>query len=312
MTSENPVRKFRVRGHCCAPVTPFKDNGDLDLEFLPKYVDHCKEFDVAYVFVNGSTGEGNNMTIEERKLAAEAWIKASRGKLQGVIVHVGSANLRESQQLASHAQASGADAIAAVCPTYFKPVDVQDQVEYMAQLASAAPKLPFFIYDIDILTGIKHNLTELFHLAKDRIPTLCGVKHTTSDFSSMHSLLVNFGDQFQVMLGNEEQFIEGLSLGIDVTVMNSFSGKFLTRLRDAFKRGDIENARKEQAHAIQMGGIRQKLKFQYSVNSKAFLTACVGLDSGPPRVPIRPPTAQQMVELKQDLTKIGYFDWGLK
>lgn len=29
---------------------------------------------------NGTTGEGNNMSVEERKAMAEAWVKAGKGK----------------------------------------------------------------------------------------------------------------------------------------------------------------------------------------------------------------------------------------
>ncbi|XP_050401054.1 N-acetylneuraminate lyase [Patella vulgata] len=48
--------------------------------------------------VNGTTGEGISMTIEERKLVVEEWVKVAKSRML-IVVHVGCACLRDSQEL---------------------------------------------------------------------------------------------------------------------------------------------------------------------------------------------------------------------
>jgi N-acetylneuraminate lyase len=73
----------------------------------------------------------------------EAWVTAAAGALK-VIVHVGHASAAEARLLAEHAQQSGADAIAAVAPNFFKPQRVSELVEWCAEVAAGAPRLPFY------------------------------------------------------------------------------------------------------------------------------------------------------------------------
>ena len=81
------------------------------------------------------------MTVAERKKVAEAWV-ASAPEGLAVIVHVGCLNLPDSRELARHAQEIGADAFAAVAPSFFKPANSLDLAAWCAQVAAAAPALP--------------------------------------------------------------------------------------------------------------------------------------------------------------------------
>ena len=55
---------------------------------------------------------------------------------------------------AQHAESMGVDAIACITPNYFKPQSVEDMVEYMRQVARAAPNTPFYLYDINFMTQV--------------------------------------------------------------------------------------------------------------------------------------------------------------
>lgn len=54
------------------------------------------------VAVNGTTGEGLSMTVDERKEVTMAWLH-NREKFEHMIIHIGAGNLRESQELVSEA-----------------------------------------------------------------------------------------------------------------------------------------------------------------------------------------------------------------
>lgn len=46
--------------------------------------------------------------------------------------------------------------------------------------------------------------SDFFRVAKDVIPTLRGIKHTTNSIRNMADMLAEFGDRFQVLCGLDE------------------------------------------------------------------------------------------------------------
>jgi N-acetylneuraminate lyase len=231
-------------------------------------------------------------------------------RLKTIIIHIGTGNLRDSQELARHAQDVGADAISCVSPTYFKPETIDDYISYMAQVAAAAPRLPFYLYDIDFITGLQFSMDEFLRLAKPRMPTLRGLKHTSPSFPSMNTLLVRHSN-CQVFLGSDELFLEALAIGIDVTICNSYLGHVLNRLKEAFDKADLTTARLEQNRALEVCNIRRKYGLSFPGGTKAVLRA-IGLDVGQPRSPLSPVTEATVEKVRQDLKAIGFFEWGLK
>lgn len=311
LTDQKKIASFRVRGLCDAPVTAFNEKGDLDTSKVKGHIDHMLEYGVNNAFVNGTNGEGLSMTLEERKQNAEAWLKHGKGKLQAILIHIGHSNVKESQELARHAQEIGADAIACLGPSYFKPRNIGEYVHYMKSVAAAAPELPFYLYDFNEMTGYNFAAVEFFREADGQIPTLRGIKHTTANFVSMHSILAEFGDKYDVLLGSNEMYLQGLAIGVDCTIINSYMGHILSRLRDAYERGDMKAARKEQERALAMSRLRGKYNLGIPDGTKAFYAA-LGMDMGQPRQPFTPVPADVIANMKKDLKDMGYFDWGVK
>jgi len=295
---------------CVGPLTPFKDdyNRELDLDKIKEYVDHLVSYKATSVFITGTISEGNSLTVEERKKVMDAWMEHCKGKLL-VIHHIGAGSLKDSQELARYAEKIGAEVIAAVAPTYYKPRNEEDYVEYMQHVAEAAPNTPFYLYDIDFVTGIHLDLGKFFELAKDRIPTLVGVKHTSKSLVSMNKIkLIGGGDMFQVLMGGDETYLEGLAIGIDVPVVAQHAVPTLVKIREAFHKGDLETARKLQSRLVQASEIRRKYPYGLAPMTKAMMRT-LGLDLGPPRLPMNKVPENVYNSLKKDLTDIGFFDW---
>jgi len=304
------LKSFRVKGLMCPPITPFTADGEVNYDIIPAYVQHHLDFGVPNVFLTGTTGEGINLTLTERKKVVEAWMAAGRGKLDSIVVHIGAANLKDTQELAVHAQQVGADAVCCVCPSYFKPVTVEDYVAYMQQVASVVPNLPFYLYDIDFMTGIFFSMNDFCTLAKERIPNFKGLKHTSPSFTSMNTVLLNHPD-LEVWLGSETEYLESLAIGMDVTIPNSYIGHVLNRCKAAFDRGDMKSARLEQNRAVQVVNIRKKYGLSFPGGTKVILRA-LGLEVGGTRLPL-PPVSDSVVEkVKKELQDIGFFDWATK
>jgi len=81
------------------------------------------------------------------------------------IVQVGHSSIAESKKLARHASSIGADSFSSVAAFYFKPLSVENLADCMAEIAGAAPDLPFYYYHIPILTGVGMNMIEFLKYA---------------------------------------------------------------------------------------------------------------------------------------------------
>ena len=145
---------FRLTGLIPAVFTPLDSAGKLNLEVVGPVTDRLVSEGVAGLYICGSTGEGPLLSREERLATAEAYIQAAAGRIPAV-VQVGHHSIREAQLLAEHAQAQGADAISAIPPAYFKPASLEILVASLAEIARAAPELPFFYYHIPRVTGVE-------------------------------------------------------------------------------------------------------------------------------------------------------------
>ena len=141
------------------------------------------------VFIGGSTGESHSLTVEERLALARRWSEVVRGTNLRLIVHVGSNCLADARALAAQAQSLRAAAISAFAPSYFKPNSLDALIACCAEIAGAAPSLPFYFYDIPALTGVRFSMPEFLDVAADRIPTLAGIKFTNADLMAYQRCL---------------------------------------------------------------------------------------------------------------------------
>src|SRR5690606_5543297 len=100
-------------------------------------------------FTCGSAGEGLFLSIDERKRVLEVVLDAVRGKAK-VIAHIGAMSTRDTVLLAEHAAKSGAHAVCALPPMYFKqPWDAC--IAHLRAVAEAA-EIQTFYYHIPHLT----------------------------------------------------------------------------------------------------------------------------------------------------------------
>ena len=102
-----------------APFTPMLPNGDVNMEMIAPYAKCLREQGVRNVYLNGTTGEGLSLTVDERKRITEEWMKV--GEMDTVMAMVGANCIKEVQELAQHAEACGVNAIAVLPPLFYKP-----------------------------------------------------------------------------------------------------------------------------------------------------------------------------------------------
>lgn len=225
-----------------------------------------------------------------------------------MIVQVGCECLSEAQQLAAHAEQIGADAISAVSPVYFKPDSAQTLVCSMAEIAVAAPKLPFYYYHIPSVTGVTVSMLEFLQLGRQRIPTLQGIKFTSTNVFEYQTCIEYADGKFEILWGRDEMLLSGLTAGGRAAVGSTynFAAPIYQRILSAFDKGNFNEARRWQSRSQAL--VRTFLPYGQRAAQKAIMNM-IGLDCGPSRLPITPLSQTQFDGLRRDLEDIGFFDW---
>ncbi len=303
MTPERPLVGLVAAVH-----TPFRPDGSLHLDVVEEQAAHLLAEEVGFAYVAGTTGECHSLSLEERSLLARRWVEVARGTALGVVVHVGGNCLGDARALAEQAEALGVVAIAALAPSYFKPKDVDSLVACCAEVAAAAPRTPFYFYDIPSLTGVRLPMPEFLERAADRIPTLAGLKFTSRDLAAYQRCLQAAGGGFDVPFGVDEWLLAALALGARGAVGSTyaFAAPVYRRMLRAFAAGDLESARREQYRAAEL--VHRLSGLGYMEAARAVMTLR-GVDVGPSRLPHGRLSTEQVARLRRELETLGFFDW---
>lgn len=304
--------QHRFRGLISAPFTPFNADRSVNLNVIPTYARFLKQNGVSAAFVCGTTGEGLSLTLEERLAVAEKWVKSTDKSLP-VIVHVGHTCLEDARKLTAHAEKIGASAVSALAPMFFKPRNIDELVDWCEAVASAAPTLPFYYYNIPSMTGVSLPVAEFLTKAQSRIPTLVGVKYTYEDFPDYTACVKVAGGRFDILFGRDELLLEGTKAGALGAVGSTYNyaAPIYLRIIEALKAGDEAKARVLQDTAIKMIAICNGMGVTHLAASKA-LMGMLGVDCGPVRLPLVQPTAAQLDAMRAKLNEIGFFDFACR
>jgi N-acetylneuraminate lyase len=277
--------------------------GEIELSIVPAYVDHLVRLGIRGLYVLGTTGEGASLTGAERKDVAEAFVKAARGRIP-VIIQVGHNSLAEASELAAHAQQVGADGVSAFAPSYFKCDTVDCLLECMAQIASGAPKLPFYFYHAPGFTGVRPDLMEMLGKVDRYIPNFVGVKFTDQRVYEFQSCLAGFNGRYDILWGSDEMLLSGLSAGTRGAVGSTYNiaAPIYHRVIASFDKGDLESARAWQLKSVRL--VEVLLKFPLFAAIKEILS-WHDLPLGPCRLPLGSLASGQAEALRRELEKTG-------
>ncbi|XP_078322876.1 N-acetylneuraminate lyase B-like [Crassostrea virginica] len=302
--------KIWLEGLVPAVFTPFNQTGELDLSKIKPYCEYLLKNNIKAIYVNGTTGEGKSLTMDERKEILEKWIQVSNGRLK-IVAHVGVLNVRESKDLAKHACESGADAIASLPPLFFKPQNIDDLVEHCKAIAEVAPHLPFYYYHLPSMTGVELNMEDFLRKSKKVIPNLAGVKFSSKDLVDMIGCV--FQDKMNVLFGCDEQLLAGLVTGAHGAVgsTHNFMPLVFERMMENIKKGELQKARQEQMYVQKLCRVMYRYGALLGGNVAAlkYFMLLVGLDLGPPREPMRAMSESEKRQFMQEIKDLGYFSW---
>lgn len=297
----------KITGLIDAPFTPFLESGEVNYEIIPKYAEMLRKNGLKGVFINGSSGEGYMLTVDERKKLAETWIKEKRGDFK-VIVHVGSCCVKDSKELARHAAEIGAYAIGAMAPPFPKINRIEELVEYIESIASAAPETPFYYYHIPAFNGAFLPMIKLLEAVDRRVPNFAGIKYTFESIYEYNQCRLYKDGKFDMLHGQDETILASLAMGGaqgGIGGTTNYNGRELIAIIDDWKKGDLEGARRHQNYSQEV--INIICKYRGNIVGGKRIMKLIGLDLGKNRVPFQNLTDEEEKSLKKDLEAINFF-----
>lgn len=295
--------RFRLSGLIAATFTPMTVEGALDLDRIPAVTDFVFGQGADGLFVCGSTGESASLTTSERMDVTEAYVAAAR-KRAPVVIHVGHNSLRDAQEIAAHAERVGASAIAAAPPSYFRPGSVEVLTECLREIASAAPNTPFYYYHIPRITGVDFPVIDLLQRADAELSTLAGIKYSEFTLDDLLRCVRHRDGHYNILFGSDEMLLAGLSMGAAGAVGSTYNflGPYYQCVIASLTEGNLEDARRHQAVATEI--VHAIIRFGGGNAIKAAM-GLVGVDCGPPRLPLTPLGETEVDGVRSALVALG-------
>jgi N-acetylneuraminate lyase len=300
------MKTKKLQGLIAAPFTPLHKDGSLNLSIIPDYYDMLKANGIYGAFINGSTGEGVSMSVNEKKAVAEAWASCTKNDHDFIVMPLlGGTSIADCKELALHARDIGLDAVSFTAPFYFKPANVEMLARCCEEIASTVPGMPFYYYHIPVLTGVSFPMFDLLNAIDGRIPNFAGIKYTHEDFMDFLSCLHFQDGKYDMLWGRDENMLPALSLGAKAAVGSTFNyaAPLYYNLIEAFNNCDFTKAQFLQQQSIDM--IRLLGKYGGIATGKAYMKL-IGMDCGEFRLPVKNMSSEDFELFKKDTVQICF------
>lgn len=298
-------RRGGLAGIVVALVTPFDDAGKPELAALQTLVDAQIRSGIDAIFVAGTSGEGPLMSANERRDVTEAAVAAARDRVP-VVVHCGAADTRTTAELAAHAEATGASAVAAVAP-YFYAYGPDALHSHFARVADAAPGMPHYIYENPERTGYSIGTDVVLRLFRS-ISNIRGVKDTGDSVGRLMTYL-SFADPApDVFTGNNVLIHPALCVGARgaVSTLANVAPELFAGLHRAFLEGRSAQALEYQKVVVHLQSCLAGLPYVPAVK---YLLRRKSLPGGESREPHLPLSEQQRTALDDRIMTAEQVSW---
>ncbi len=155
-------------------VTPFKDNGELDLPSTDRMVDFCLERGVTGLTVLGIMGEATKLTAEESRLFVRQVLKRVQGKVP-VVVGASAPGFAPMGELTKSVMDMGAAGVMVAPPA---TVRTDDQISSYFEMVNETlgPDVPWALQDHPVSTTVQMSTAVVLKILKNS-PRCVMLKH---------------------------------------------------------------------------------------------------------------------------------------
>ncbi|MEK0315588.1 4-hydroxy-tetrahydrodipicolinate synthase [Cohnella sp. 56] len=188
-------------------ITPFSDDGALDLASYRRYLDALLGHDIQGLVVGGTTGEAPTVEWDETIALVCATMEAVREKGVGlpVVVGTGTNSTAASVMRTEHAGQIGADAALVVVPYYSRPSQ-EGIVEHFRRVSQVG--VPVIVYEIPSRTGVRLEADTARRIME--LDGVIGMKDSTGSTALLSALVPTTG---KPVLAGEDALLCDMLLG---------------------------------------------------------------------------------------------------
>ena len=264
-----------------AMVTPFDENGALDLDAARDLARWLEANGNDGLVVSGTTGEAPVLS-EDEKLSLFAAVIEAVGI--PVIAGAGSNDTAHSVHLTAEATKLGAAGVLAVCPYYNRPS--QAGIGAHIRAMAAATTLPVMVYDIPVRAGRKISSALLLELARE-VPNVLALKDAAGNPGETAAVISSAPDGFEVYSGDDSLTLPLLAAGAVgvVGVATHWTGSDHQELMALWDKGDLVGARLVNSRLLESFAFETGDEAPNPVPTKAMLRH-LGLRVGHARLPM--------------------------
>ena len=282
-----------------AMVTPFNSDFSVNYSEAANLAKYLVNNGSDGVVVAGSTGEAATLTKEE-KLTLFKVVMEAVGDKATVIAGTGSNDTRASIELTKEAEKIGVHGAMLVGPYYNKPPQEGYYQHFKAIADSTA--LPLIVYNVPGRTASNILPTTIARLAE--IANIVAVKEASGSLDQVSEIIRTTPKEFLVYSGDDGLTLPLLSVGGCgvISVAAHVVGKRMKEMITAFFAGDRNKAELIHRELIPFFKVifvtTNPIPIKKAVNM-------LGIDAGPVRLPLVPPTANEVEQLTRVMQSLG-------
>lgn len=298
------VTLFTPRGLIGCPVTPLREDGELDVSALEKLVDFLIRAGVDALATTMHLGESLNLSAEERRKVLEVAVNTAAGRVP-ILAHVSLPGTRQVIELACHAQEVGASGVIVITPYYWTP-DREMLIEHFRAVANELA-ITVTAYNFPQKLGVTLTVDMLTDLMRAH-PNFVALKDASFDieyFTEVCRVASEVRPDFAVVPG-----IEYLLPTMAVGGAGAFSAcsavapNLVRSLYTACAHGEWQKARDLQ---YRVSRLYNAIRIDYPAGIKA-AQELMGRPAGGTRSPIRPINKERRDQLRSEIGALGLFE----
>ena len=182
-----------------ALITPFSEDGSVDVAGLRRVVAYQIDNGIDYLVVLGTTGESVTLGKAEKQLVIDTVINENAGKLP-LVLGVGGNNTQAVMDEIMERDITAFSAILSVSPSYNKPTQ-EGIYQHFSVIAQAAQK-PIILYNVPGRTASNMLPETVIRLAND-FENIVAIKEAAGDLVQAMEIISGTPKDFLVISGDD-------------------------------------------------------------------------------------------------------------
>lgn len=295
---------FTIRGVIPPMITPFREDGSLDLSAHQANIRRWNETAMAGYLVLGSNSEAAFLNDQEKIDLVKATVEAAEED-RLILVGSGLESTRETVRLTNELAKVGAQAALVLTPSYYgDQMGEAAQVQYFMEVANHSD-IPILIYNVTKYTHINISPRAICQLASH--PNIVGMKDSSGNIPQLIQFQQVIDRQFNLLVGTASAWYPALDLGVQGAIMAlaNCAPEACVEIQTLFDQGDRAGA---QALYRRMFPVNLAVTNTFGVAGLKYACLLLGYQAGHVRRPLLELSEADKTAIRHILLEAGLLE----